>query len=139
MPGCPLQPQRGLTLTAVVTDGVLDAACAWLGQQRRDWPAAADVWRFRQRWPEEKVRLREELVAGTYAVGLLSRVTLRNGEEVDLWAARDAVVMQALALVLPPHLPLSPCCTHLTGHGGLKYAVRQVWAQRRTCAPITRR
>ena len=37
----------GLILAAVVTDGVLDAACAWLGQQRRDWPAAAEVWRCR--------------------------------------------------------------------------------------------
>jgi len=35
-------------------------------------------------------------------VGLLSRVTLQNGEEVDLWPARDAVVLKALALVLPP-------------------------------------
>ena len=25
----------------------------------------------------------------------------------------------------PPYLPLSPCCTHLKGHGGLKYAIRQ--------------
>lgn len=101
MPGWPLQPHRGLTLAEVVTDGVLEAAFAWLCQQRRDWPAAADVWRFRHRWPEETVRLRAELLAGTYEVGLLSRVTLRNGEEVDLWAARDAVVMQALALVPP--------------------------------------
>ena len=120
MPGCPLSPQRGVTLADVVTDGVLDAACAWLCQQRRDWTAAADVWRFRQRWPEEKVRLRAELVAGTYEVGLLSRVTLQDGTEVDRWAARDAVVLQALSLVLPPHLPLSPRCTHLTGHGGLQ-------------------
>ena len=29
------------------------------------------------------------------------------------------------ALALPHYLPLSPRCTHLKGHGGLKYAVRQ--------------
>ena len=73
-----------MTLADVVTDGVLDAACAWLGQQRRDWPAAADVWRCRQRWPEAKVRLREELLAGTYAVGLLRRVALQDGTVVGL-------------------------------------------------------
>ena len=44
---------------------------------------------------------------------------------MDLWSARDAVVMKALALGLPHYLPLSPRCTHLKGHGGLKYAVRQ--------------
>jgi hypothetical protein len=67
-------------------------------------------------------------LAGTYQVGLLRRATLQNGEEVDLWAARDAVVMKALALVLPAHLPFSTRCTHLKGHGGLQYAVRAVVA-----------
>jgi len=84
------------------------------------------VWRFRQHWPEEKAQLRADLLAGTYAVGLLSRVTMQNGEEVDLWPARDAVVMKALALVLPQHLPLSRRCTHLKGYEGLKHAVRVV-------------
>ena len=105
MPCCSPLPQRGVTLAEVITDAVLDTAVAWLCQQRRDWPAAADVWRFRQGWPEEKARLRAELVAGTYEVGLLSRVTLQDGTEVDLWAARDAVVMKALSLVLPPAIP----------------------------------
>lgn len=126
VPGSPIQPHHALTLADLVTDAVLDTAYAWLCQQRRDWPADADVWRFRQHWPEEKARLQEELLVGTYQVGLLSRVTLQNGEEVDLWSTRDAVVMKALALVLPQHLPLSPRCTHLKGHGGLKYAVREV-------------
>jgi RNA-directed DNA polymerase len=53
-------------------------------------------------------------------------MTLRTGEEVDLWLARDAVVMKALSLVLPLHLPLAKQCAHLKGHGGLKGAVRQV-------------
>lgn len=128
MPTTALSPRRRLTLTDVVTDAVLDVAYAWLCHQRRNWPADADVWRLRQRWPLEKARLREELLGGTYQVGLLSRVTLRNGEEVDLWSARDAVVMKALALVLPHHLRLSTRCTHLQGHGGLKGAVRQVLA-----------
>jgi hypothetical protein len=126
MPVCPCQLHHALTLAEVVTDAVLDAAFAWLCHQRRDWPPDADVWRFRQRWSEEKTWLREDLLTGTYAVGLLRRVTLQNGEEVDLWAARDAVVMKALSLVLPHHLPLSPRCAHLKGSGGLKYAVREV-------------
>jgi hypothetical protein len=89
------------------------------------------VWRFRQDWAVEKAQLREELLTGTYEVGLLDRVTLfRDGtqEEIDLWSARDALVMKALSLVLPQHLPLSEHCTHLKGHGGAKYAVRHVVA-----------
>jgi hypothetical protein len=128
MSGYPLQFHSALTLADVVTDATLDTAFTWLCQQRRAWPAAADVWRFRRHWAVEKAQLRADLLAGTYEVGLLSRVTLQNGEDVDLWTARDAVVMKALALVLPHHLPLSTRCTHLKGHGGLKYAVREVVA-----------
>jgi RNA-directed DNA polymerase len=68
-------------------------------------------------------------MAGTSPVGRLSRVTLRSGEEVDLWSARDAVVMKALALVVAQHLPLAKPCTHVKGHGGLKGAVRPVLAK----------
>lgn len=50
----------------------------------------------------------------------------KNGDEVDLWSARDALVLKAMALVLAEHLPVSRRCTHLKGHGGAKYAVREV-------------
>jgi hypothetical protein len=115
-----------MTIVTLVSDTVMDAAYAWLCQRRKDWPPVADVWRFRQRWPTEKAQLREELLIGTYTVGLLSRVTLPNGEAVDLWPARDAVVMKALSLVVSQSLPLSKQCTHLKGHGGSTCAVRQV-------------
>ena len=115
-----------LTIDTIVTDTVLDEAYTWLCQRRKDWPVDADVWRFRWHWVDEKALLRAERLAGTYQVGLLRRVTMSNAEEVDLWSARDAVVMKALSLVLPQYLPLSEQCTHLKGHGGSKFAVRQV-------------
>jgi RNA-directed DNA polymerase len=118
-----------ITIADLIHDAVLDTACAWLCRQRKDWPTSADVWRFRQRWPHEKALLRQELRAGTYQIGLLSRVTLQNGEDVDLWPARDAIIMKALAIVLGQSLPISQHCTHLKGHGGLKGAVRQVLVQ----------
>jgi hypothetical protein len=36
------------------------------------------------------------------------------------------LVLKALAIVLGEHLRVSPCCTHLKGHGGAKFAVREV-------------
>jgi hypothetical protein len=57
----------------------------------------------------------------------LTRVTLNDGEEVDLWSARDALVLKALTIVQGDHLPISPRRTHVEGHGGAKAAVRQVW------------
>jgi hypothetical protein len=74
----------GLTIEALLTDENLDGAFDWICQRRKDWPPDADVWRFRRNWPDEKARLRTDLLEGTYQVGLLQRVILVKGEEVDL-------------------------------------------------------
>ncbi len=117
-----------MVLAAVASDDVLDTAYEWLCKRRRDYPPDADIWSFRHRWREEKAIIKTELLKGSYRFGLLTRVTLNNGEDIDLWSARDALVLKALALVLGEHLPISPRCTHIKGHGGAKAAVRQVWA-----------
>ena len=56
----------------------------------------------------------------------MTRVTLKSQEDIDLWSARDAVVLKALSLVLAQRLPFSKHCTHIKGYGGSKGAVRQV-------------
>ncbi len=38
----------------------------------------ADVWCLRQGWPAAEAQLREECLAGTYEVSLLSRVTVNE-------------------------------------------------------------
>ena len=115
-------------LAAIASDSVLDAAFTWLCKRRRDYPDHADVWEFRRNWPQEKDRIRAELPSGRYRFGLLDRVALANGDEIDLWSARDALVLKALTIVLSDILPVSPRCTHIKGHGGAKAAVRQVMA-----------
>jgi hypothetical protein len=115
-------------LTAIASDAVLDTAHAWLCQRRRDYPADADVWSFRRHWPGEKRRIQADLIAGDFRFGLLERITLKDGSDIDLWSARDALVLKALTVVLSDILPVSPRCTHVKGHGGAKAAVRQVMA-----------
>ena len=85
---------------------------------------AADVWDFRRDWPFEKSRLQADLLSGHLRFGLLDHITKADGEEIDLWSARDALVLKALAIVLAKHLPVSTRCTHVKGHGGAKAAVR---------------
>ncbi len=102
-------------LAELTSDDVLDIAYDWLCKRRRNYSADADVWSFRQRWPAEKDRLKAELAARRYRFGLLTRITLVDGEEVDLWSARDALVLKALAIVLAKHLPVSPRCTQVKG------------------------
>jgi RNA-directed DNA polymerase len=113
-------------LAQLASDHVLDSAYEWLCRRRRDYSANADVWSLRRHWPHEKEQIKNELLSGNYRFSLLSRITLKDGDDTDLWSAHDALVLKALALVLAQHLPVSPRCTHIKGHGGAKYAVREV-------------
>ncbi len=113
-------------LAELTSNDVLDTSYDWLCRRRRAYPADADVWSFRQAWAQEKDNLKAALAAGRFRFGLLTRITLKDGEEIDLWSARDALVLKALAIVLAKHLPVLPRCTHVKGHDGAKAAVRHV-------------
>ncbi len=115
-----------VTIADIIADTVLNQAFAWLCKRRREYPADADVWSFRRNWHQEKATLKTELLEGSYCVSLLSRVTLKTQEDIDLFSARDALVLKALSLVITRHLSISGQCTHIKGNGGSKGAVRQV-------------
>jgi hypothetical protein len=115
-----------ITIDALVTDAVLDDAFAWLCQRRKAYPPSADIWSFRRHWRQEKVRLQGDLRAARYTFSMLERITRKNREDLDLWSARDAVVLKALAIVLGRAIPFSVHCTHLKGHGGSKGAIRAI-------------
>ncbi len=102
-----------VSLAHIACDAVLDTAYDWLCRRRRDYPADADVWSLRRSWAEEKERIRTELLTGRYRFALLTRVTLSDGEEIDLWSVRDALVLKALAIVLGEYLPVSRRCVHV--------------------------
>ena len=117
-----------ILLDRLASDAVLDAAHEWLCHRQRDYPDHADIWSLRRDWTNERARIKRELVAGHFRFGLLDRITREGGEVIDLWSARDALVLKALAIVLVEALPVSPHCTHIKGHGGAKAAVRRVMA-----------
>lgn len=110
----------------LASDDVLERAYEWLCRRRREYSANSDVWAFRREWTQQKEPIKADLLSANYRFSLLTRVTLKDGEDTDLWSARDALVLKAMALVLGSYLPVSRCCTHIKGHGGAKYAVREV-------------
>jgi len=107
-------------------DAVLDRAYAWVCERRKDHGHNACVWDLRFRWSLEKVQLRRDLAGGVYCLSLMSRYVRQSGEEIELWSARDSLVLKALALVLGPVLTIPGSCLHVKGRGGLKGAVRAV-------------
>ncbi len=99
----------------IASDAVIDEAYAWLCERRKDYAPDADVWRLRWQWAEVKPHIQAQLRAGAYRLGEVTRFTV-DGEPREVWAARDALVLKATALVLARHL--EPYLSQRGGGGG---------------------
>ena len=89
-----------MLVNRLTSDAVLHAAYDWLCRRRRDYPDHSDVWDFRRHWVREKARVQDDLRSGRFRFGLLDRVTLADGTDIDLWSSRDALVLKALTIVM---------------------------------------
>jgi RNA-directed DNA polymerase len=104
----------------------IDEAYQWLCTRRRYYPDNADIWHLRFHWQAERTRILKSLSDGRYDLTPLQVITMADGTIIHLWCSPDALVLKALTLAITPILPISCRCTHVKGHGGLKYAVRDV-------------
>jgi RNA-directed DNA polymerase len=112
-----------LNLNDIFTAEALDTAYSWLCKQRANFPANADIWHLRFHWHSVRRALLQTLNQQEYTFLPLSVVTKANGEVIHLWSSPDALVLKMLAMALPDALALSPRCTYIKGHGGLKATV----------------
>ena len=110
----------------LTSDVVLDKAYAWVCKRRKDYGHNACVWDLRFWWELERESLKRDLRAGVYRFAIMTRYVRESGEEIELWSARDSLVLKALALVLGRVLQIPESCVHVKGRGGLKGAVRAV-------------
>jgi hypothetical protein len=113
----------------VASSAVLDTAFAWLCKRRVDYADSADVWNVRRQWPDLKPQLQDVLLRGQYRFEPLRRIHVQ-GEFRELWAALDALVLKALAIVLGRRLDFPRSCYHVPGKDGekrgAKAAVRHI-------------
>lgn len=107
-------------------DESIDTAYQWLCQQRKHFPPNADVWHLRFHWSRLRPQLKQQCLNGCYTLSPLQAVTMACGKTIHLWSACDALVLKMLTKVLGPMLGISPHCTHVKGHGGLKASVREL-------------
>lgn len=112
---------------ANASDAVLESAFEWLCQRRKDYSHNDGVWELRFRWQQVKSELKDALNSGRYRFSPLRRVRRRE-DVLEIWSARDALVLKAIAVVLSRHLipELSSRCFHLAGNGGAKAAASEV-------------
>jgi RNA-directed DNA polymerase len=95
----------------------------WLCKQLANCPANADIWHLCFHWHTIRGELLQTLNKQDYTLLPLSVITKADGESIHLWSSQDALVLKMLAMTLPDALALSPLCTHIKGHGGLKSTV----------------
>ena len=123
------QPKPANARSLVITPAHLQQAFLAVCQQRRHFPADADIWHLRRHWPERKSGLLAEIQSGDYSFSPQHSVCKKNGQIVHLWGAEDAVVIKLLSAWLQDRLSVSPTCVHVKGHGGLKRAVTHIQAK----------
>src|ERR1017187_7843604 len=114
----------------VASSAMLEAAFDWLCKHRADYSGNADVWNVRFHWSEIKLQLQRNLLEGDYRFSPLRRVQA-HGECIELWAALDALVLKALAIILNRRLDFPRSCYHMPGKDGeekrgAKAAVRHI-------------
>lgn len=114
----------------IAADEVLEEAYRWVCDRRKKCSPNNDIWTLRWKWARVKPELQELLVGGNYWFDALYRVA-DSRDRVELWSARDALVLKAMTIVLSRHLnPLVPkTCYQVLGNGGAKRAVSDVVRQ----------
>jgi len=98
---------------------VIDAPYHWLCTRRRKKNHNADIWDLCWRWQTEKIRIQTALRKGNYRLTPLQWFLSKEGEVIEVYSARDALVQKAVSIVLTRQLlpDLSPDCYHLKGQG----------------------
>ena len=122
-------PHTSPLLEAIACEANIEQAYAWLCKQRKAYPANADSWHLRYHWKSHRPALIARLRQGVYQFSPQQKLVLADGKVIHLWNAEDALVQKAIAIVLGPQWPLSPRCTHMKGHGGVKGALRWLRAK----------
>jgi hypothetical protein len=97
-----------LVLVRVASGEALDIAYESVRRQGQEHPTNADVRSSCRCWLSNKEKLKDELQSVSHRFSLLTRVTLKNGEDAGRWSARSALVLRAVAIVPVQRLPVSP-------------------------------
>ena len=115
-------------ISRIASNAILDQAFQWLCKRRENLSHNNDVWELRRHWQQIKPDLQQSLLQGEHKLSPLIELRLPDNT-LECWCAADSLVLKAMAIVLGKHLEpvIAPTCVHVTGHGGAKKAVRDVF------------
>ena len=111
-------------ISRIAADDTLDAAFHWVCSRRVDYSHNSDIWELRRNWHGMKPAIQHALLSGEYMFSPLQEIRT-DTDVIELWRARDALVLKAMSMVLGEWLDgvISCRCHHVQGHGGAKAAI----------------
>lgn len=112
---------------SIFTDKLIQKAFEKVCYRRREYSSNNDIWELRFNWNERKFKILEELNTGTYKFDTVKEIII-DAQVYEIWAAQDAVVLEALTTLLNEKYNITSECNshHLKGKGGVKSAVNKV-------------
>ena len=111
----------------IFTNKIIQKAFEKVCHRRKEYGHNSDIWDLRHNWNTRKPDILDGLNDGTYKFDAV-RELLIDGEIYEIWAAEDAVVIEALTMLLKDNYNMIEDCDsyHLKGRGGVKAALNQV-------------
>ena len=105
---------------------VLVKAYSWLINQRKNHSPNSDIWELRRHRLKRLPQIASQIKNGTYQLSPVRIIEIK-GKQTSLWTSSDSLVLKAITLKLEKKLKpqISKSCTHLKGHGGAKFAIRE--------------
>lgn len=111
--------------THMSSDEAWETAWQWLCRQRKTAPDNSDVWHLRFWKARDDPALKQQVESGHYRLSPLQVVRKRDGSDIAIWGAQDALVLKWTALRIAPYLPVHARCHHVKG-AGVRHSLRTV-------------
>ena len=111
----------------IFTNKIIQAAFEKVCHRRKEYGPNSDIWDLRHNWDTRKRDILDGLNDGAYKFDAVREILI-DGEIYEIWAAEDAVVIEALTMLLKDNYNIIKDCDsyHLKGRGGVKAALNQV-------------
>jgi hypothetical protein len=89
--------RQNIRIEAVASTETIDTAYQWFCHRRQKQQHNADIWDLRWRWEDNKPRIQQALRAGNYRFAPLDWFLSQEGDLIELYSARDALVLKAFS------------------------------------------
>ncbi len=97
----------------VFTGKLLQKAFEKVCYRRREYSSNNDIWELRHNWSSAvKLVLLNKLDTGNYILDAV-KVVLIEGQIYEIWSSQDAVVIEALTMLLKDQLNITKIVIHI--------------------------